>query len=106
MKRIISIIQSSKLVSNNKIINLDETNNIISPCDGTIAGFEEVSPIQEITDEEKIIILSKFIGPAGTGKTFLPVAVAVNHFIFWRGKKNYFIKTSCRSWRKPWVFTW
>ena len=37
------------------------------------------------------------IGPAGTGKTYLAVVMAVNALKSGSGKKNYFNKTSSRS---------
>ena len=40
------------------------------------------------------------IGPAGTGKTYLAVVMAVRALKQGYVKENYFNKTCCRSWRK------
>lgn len=38
------------------------------------------------------------VGPAGSGKTYLSIALAVKALKEKHIKKNHFIKTSCRSW--------
>ena len=50
--------------------------------------------------KEKDIIIST--GPAGTGKTFLAVAVALTMLLEKKNRKNNFIQTSSRSWGKTW----
>ena len=75
--------------SNNKIINLDETNNdknfsVKTPKKTVYARTEKQKTYLEILINNNIIYA---IGPAGTGKTFLPVAVAVNKLISGEVKK-------------------
>jgi len=75
--------------SNNKIINLDETNNdknfsVKTPKKIVYARTEKQKTYLEILTNNNIIYA---IGPAGTGKTFLPVAVAVNKLISGEVKK-------------------
>jgi phosphate starvation-inducible PhoH-like protein len=75
--------------SNNKIINLDETNNdknfsVKTPKKTVYARTEKQKTYLEILTNNNIIYA---IGPAGTGKTFLPVAVAVNKLISGEVKK-------------------
>jgi phosphate starvation-inducible PhoH-like protein len=75
--------------SNNKIINLEETNNdknfsVKTPKKTVYARTEKQKTYLEILTNNNIIYA---IGPAGTGKTFLPVAVAVNKLISGEVKK-------------------
>ena len=46
------------------------------------------------------------VGPAGTGKTYLAVAKAVEMLIQEEVQKNYFDTTCCRGWRKTWISSW
>lgn len=74
---------------NNKIINLDEVNtdknfSVKTPKKTVYARTEKQRTYLEILKNNNIIYA---IGPAGTGKTFLPVAVAVNKLISGEVKK-------------------
>ena len=51
-------------------------------------------------------IMTFGVGPAGTGKTYLAVADAVENMSKGKSRKDYIIKACCRSRRTTRVFTW
>jgi len=86
-----------------------EKNNV--PEDVIIYGAKGV-PIKARTTNQKRLVEAVFkhdlvfaIGPAGTGKTYIAVAMAVRALKNKQVKKNYYYKTCRRSWRKFRFFT-
>ena len=46
------------------------------------------------------------VGPAGTGKTYLSIALAVKALKEKTAKKNNTKSPCCRGWRKAWFSAW
>ncbi len=105
---IISVYNIQSNYFNKNFVNSDENysieNNFVikTPRKTVYARTEKQKKYLEILSKYNIIYA---LGPAGTGKTFLPVAVAVKKLIAGEIKKIISIKASSRSWGKPWIFT-
>ena len=92
-----------------KNIEIEESNVksfkqlIKTPKKSVIARSEKQSEYIKALKENDIVIS---LGPAGTGKSFLAVSVAVTLLMEKKIDRVILIQTSSRSWRKIRFFTW
>ena len=87
---------------NEKVKNTNVTDIIKTPKRSIIPRSEKQKEYVRALRESEIIISA---GPAGTGKTFLAVAIGLTMLLEKKNRKNNSIKTSRRSWRETWIFT-
>ena len=88
---------------NEKVKNNNVTDIIKTPKKSIIPRSEKQKSYVRALRESDIVISA---GPAGTGKTFLAVAVGLTMLLEKKNRKNYSFKTSCRGRRTFRIFTW